>query len=1639
MSLSHKIRKAVVSLAVVSVTLTAMPVALSDTSPAVSTTNTAEIEKLIGAETLDSTTTTVEPSPNTATTTTAADPAAEVPAEATPNINFPGDGDPKANTAELITKDAPQEIQLKKNDDGTHTLSTTFKATPEGGPLGIINFKRLGSKLPNLVIEDVTVGTSDVIPAEYHPDLERELGFGLLSVDAKDVSRTTDQKVVVTYTLTDGETEALKDEDGTWEFANDLKITAFDKLTKVALQNANDLPDSPRTLRTRPWTPVVLSTDNIISPKPFPDECRSDRTQQWGQCITKRYTGPLNDEGLAFGDDANHAAPTDSFRFESRPNYPIYQRNWGANHYPQPGNRQLRFPFRHSGNRPGQIDLDSPTNTVAEQGLFFSRDHVQWAWEETPARNQTNVWRAHEFLIGGDYQDGTYYGGNYTFTAAGGPAGFFDVPKRKGQVPWRIYIEGVLNTEDPGWVAKASGSSGIQFTHPNNNAVIIITKRNFSPRAANIVILDKSRTQFDAQGFVRGAQSARVGLAVPGWKRMVISHISDETRLTQPSDPRTKKFAEVNGFRVAGFVPIWAGSIPTLPELEINKTFNSFKKSSADNVYVAEYDLTVTNSSKRQGEYTLKDMPKFADGVTIDRFEVFRRVNFRDRWVTLNPTNGSYIVATKESIAPNTTKVFKVRALVRANKSRSEIGAPLCNATSENRALRNTVTLEVSGRDNKVSEACSDLPEQNVSVSKVFRPGQSEDRRFHWVIQAVNNSDFYPANIWIKDKLEWSPEAQIDRVTVGGQQITRGTDGEYLLKGSPQQPIRIAPSASTNVEFDVHWHFANEVRAATNPNLQCTGPNTGSYNVAKVFQRGANPVEIAACAPLALPSLPAITKSYDPIKSRPGKAVYTIRLENTTNRAIPITGWEDQDNFTPSVVVRTRDGLQQSGTGLSGTQTRYRNRNTNAYPIIPPAGRRAVYGNDGRITFELGVNEVIEREVTLNYSLPTNANDPTLRCQMVNGVLTPGKGLYNKTYFNVGSRRVESIACGDVPAGDSTNLIITKAFDKVWNTNQPGYMAVDYTIQVRNPELGAGRYDLIDTPSFTEGVTHLDGYILSSPFSSGTVKAPKLFNGYSLAQGVAIPPNTTHTYKIRVMVRVDKPYAELGAPQCSSTAVNRGLRNVAKLSITRGGTRTAEACANMPDPNLTVTKTVDKANSEPGRTRWNIEVSNQSNNYIAKTWVTDMLEGSPDIVVKRVAQNGRDVRKDPVTGEYALAGFSTAPIIVRPRSSIQVSVDVYWEFKDVKQAAVSTTLQCRPNIDDARGTGTYNTARMYQREASNVIGYVEAPACDSVERPALPPKLTKEYLPAKSTPGHAVYRLFIRNETTTQMRIYNWIDEPGFTMAATIKGDMHTSGGEITDIDVPKNPDGTYKVPPFGFGIPEADGGQSFILNPNQEATREITFDYDVSTAQGTDTFKCVTDAAGNLVPGNGLYNKTTLRVNGLIVEKDACGDIADPKGGLAIIKTDSNSQYLPLTTDYAFEIHDENGNVISALDQVAEFNGQRYPQTSTDLDLAKVFYLVETKAPIGYQLLPKRVPFKLLRDQNGKVIAEVQDPQNYPAVAALTVVNLPGGAAVLTVSDVRVGGELPKSGGSGVILWLLAATSLMLAGAVTYRRARQS
>lgn len=447
-----------------------------------------------------------------------------------------------------------------------------------------------------------------------------ERGFDVVSFDLHGLSADQGDVVSLVYSV-DRDDLNLDSEKKAWELAAEGSESAF-----VLGQTLSEA--QPRSAMSRaaaspkaPDLPPQLGKIGIVGPYPGGETGMNN----------DRYRGPLSDPdfGQQFEQNPN------SHRYNDKNyTYPIRHRNWSANGYPNRSadgkrtdpNRPLRGPNVPGG---GSGANDTTIYRENEQGRFFSRDHVQYAWSKGNA-----VYRGDEFLLGGGASDGVWYGGMYALPGEASIK-WDENYERTGKPGFKLFIDGQLNTDDPGWIAKrqsANGIPGISYISPNRDLLIRIDQRS-GGKSFNITFLDLKKLisdgHFDSKrNLVLGTfrtRDYRVGISTPDWTRVFIGAGTSER------SNNIKPVNSVNGYLESQFLPEF-GSAPKPAPKPIPDIRKKVVPASAQTPWGKE-EITDSNGEQRTSKYIdyQIDVVVPANGPEENFYKLHEKPNFDPR------------------------------------------------------------------------------------------------------------------------------------------------------------------------------------------------------------------------------------------------------------------------------------------------------------------------------------------------------------------------------------------------------------------------------------------------------------------------------------------------------------------------------------------------------------------------------------------------------------------------------------------------------------------------------------------------------------------------------------------------------------------------------------------------------------------------------------------------------------------------------------------------------------------------------------------------------------------------------------------------------------------------------------------------
>lgn len=589
----------------------------------------------------------------------------------------------------------------------------------------------------------------------------------------------------------------------------------------------------------------------------------------------------------------------------------------------------------------------------------------------------------------------------------------------------------------------------------------------------------------------------------------------------------------------------------------------------------------------------------------------------------------------------------------------------------------------------------------------------------------------------------------------------------------------------------------------------------------------------------------------------------------------------------------------------------------------------------------------------------------------------------------------------------------------------PAITQITYAITVTNNGRTEANYELTDTPGFSPSTTINRVEITDGPRGArlGEPLEPGSDGRYRLG-GAPLRPGEQHRFLVKFS------FSRNGGPGVNQdrTCTGRpggGLYNSARVTAGEGDHRLEkedDACAPMllvPGPEI-------EKQAEPlpgfddavrhegdrGTVNYVVRVINPSPDASVPIAAQDLPRFGKAVEIERVEVDGREQPR-AADGRFWLVGNNNGPVVFNPRETRHYRVTVHWRFPSLSAAANSGTLQCsgQPGSGFFNSVGAYVPGDNSRRAQSN--------ACAPIPNPEVPkPRVRKRVADNDQVNHRVTYSIEVDNPADGPQQASVW-DMPGFNPAARIA--RITVDGKETKLT--NNGE---------FPVAVADDGGPITLGAGEYRRFEVAIDYEMTTGEAivAEDLKCTNTVGGR---EKGLFNVAYVEFAGGIDLSWDCADAPNPNYpvALALRKTDTDGNRIGYEDNYTFEVRSEDGNdYVANFSQRITYGGEVNLATQPVLEVGKVYQLVETRAPQGFELLPKAIRFYLEYTPEGAVVHLV-DPAQAPQVDIPTVGKKD--LVVLAVADVRAG-DLPKSGGPGVALWLIIGL-VLIGSAAAYSR----
>lgn len=331
-----------------------------------------------------------------------------------------------------------------------------------------------------------------------------------------------------------------------------------------------------------------------------------------------------------------------------------------------------------------------------------------------------------------------------------------------------------------------------------------------------------------------------------------------------------------------------------------------------------------------------------------------------------------------------------------------------------------------------------------------------------------------------------------------------------------------------------------------------------------------------------------------------------------------------------------------------------------------------------------------------------------------------------------------------------------------------------------------------------------------------------------------------------------------------------------------------------------------------------------------------------------------------------------------------------------------------------------------------------ASACAEPEVPEIL-KVGKQVEPIGDGVYEATYSLTVRNRTNIQRPgytavnknlVYSLTDQPSFPEAATVTGWTVSARSGVSDFSEKQNNSGKLPMEPIEI-VPES---APQVIAPGTQHQYEVKIRYKLEGLTNVSALKCESNGGSG-----GLRNTATVKSGAQTRDAVACLDGPDPTPTfkIGVEKWGDDGSGLKNLGDpadgnsYGFAIR--SGEVVTQLTTFTDSEDGGYLTADLELEPDIQYQLVETEAPVGYELLPTPVTFTIARQTDGSYKLQILDSGTVSNVVAIDAPGDPN-LRLLKVTDVRRG-ELPHTGGVGVHFPVLIGGALIAAGALMSRR----
>jgi hypothetical protein len=616
--------------------------------------------------------------------------------------------------------------------------------------------------------------------------------------------------------------------------------------------------------------------------------------------------------------------------------------------------------------------------------------------------------------------------------------------------------------------------------------------------------------------------------------------------------------------------------------------------------YTVVYRVSATNTGQGPGTYNLVDTFTPAPGITL----------FSTSWA-YNPggetetgtkhasypntvPNGATVVS-NEGLASGASETWSVTAEFTVDAQNFDGSEDDCVQGQENSGDGFYNAVAVSGPNDTATDndACVNLPPAGINLQKTVTNGPTFDSntgRYTVVYNiAANNTGGGPGTYDVIDT--FTPAAGITLFSTvwsygGGETETGVTHANYpnTVPNGATVVEGEGLAAGASESWTVSAQFTVNPGDLTGAEDDCVQgqeqSGTGFYN----FVDGniqEDETDNDACVNLP-PSDINLSKTVTggPTFSA-GTGRYTVMYSVTAQNIGQGPGTYDlTDTFSPAAGITLFSTVWSYGGGETETGTKH-----GSYPNVPSGA--TVVANEGLISGESETWNVTA-EFTVNPGDLTGAED-----DCVQGQEQSGTGFYNAIAVNDSNDEPEdNDACVNLPP-PSINLAKSVTGGPTYNAGTGRY-TVTYQVAASNTGDGPGTYTVTDTFSPAGGIT-----LFSTVWSYGGGETetgtkhgayPNVPNGGTVVSGEGLASGASESWNVTAEFSVN-PGSFTGAEDdcvVDQEQTGTGFYNAVAVSGANDTPEDNDACANLPDPQLDLAKTIVGQPQELGPDQWQV-------------------------------------------------------------------------------------------------------------------------------------------------------------------------------------------------------------------------------------------------------------------------------------------------------------------------------------------------------------------------------------------------------------------------------------------------------------------